>query len=282
MEVKAGLIATNLEFVGTFVGGGHNGGVFGPHASIFGENGFGAIGYPQPGVVVTAHLTPNVYDKVGVMRAINPDGIVAEHNYNQIGVSKFTTPNSGPMVINELGYIRPAAPGAPQTWVRGGTLLDKSRFPELDHPGRRSSSQYGLYLLGDRQLTQMSSAPGQAYRGFYAGFSAEYAPPSYSRFSQYYEAQVYGLGILPRRPFDQVSLVFTENVFSDITVNAARVARLPMHKDSKAVMLSCSAQVVHETYAKLGLQYVNNPSPIVFSGNTGSALNVIAGGALYF
>ncbi len=282
LEIKAGLLATNTEFVGTFIGGSLNGGVFGPNGSIFGENGFGALGYPQPGINITGHITANIYDKIGVERALNPDGVVLEHNYNPTSVSRFYTPNTGPMVINELGYLRPATPGSVQTWVRGGAILDKSRFNELDHPRRRSNNQYGLYLLGDRQLVQTSSAPGEAYRGLYAGFSAEYAPPNYDRFSQYYEARLYGLGLLPGRPLDQVSLVFTENVFSNIAVNNFRALRLATHKDSKALTISYSAQVIHGVYANLGAQYVNNPSPIVYTGNTGSALNIIAGASLYF
>jgi len=160
--------------------------------------------------------------------------------------------------------------------------LDKSRFPELDHPGRRSDNQYALYLLGDRQLVQTSSTPGEAYRGLYAGFPVEHAPPNYARFSQYYEARLYGLGILPGRPFDQVSLVFTDNVFSATAVRAFQAARQLTHNDSKALTLSYSAQVIHGVYANIGAQYVNNPSPIIYTGNTGSALNVIAGASLYF
>ncbi len=282
MDVRVGLIPMNTEFVGTFIGGSLNGGVFGPQGSILVENGLGAVTYPQPGVIVTGHFTTNIYDKVGLLRAISPDGTINEHNYNPTGISRFITPNSGPLLINELGYLRPAAASAPQTWVRGGAMLDKSRFPELDHPGRRSNNQYGLYALGDRQLVQTSSRPGEAYRGLYAGLSVEYAPTSYNRFSQYYEARLYGLGLLPSRPFDQVSLVFTENVFGNQAVRALQAARQLVHKDSKTLTLSYSAQVIHGVFANLGVQYVNNPSPIIYTGNTGSALNVIAGTALYF
>jgi len=282
VEFKAGLIPTNQEFVGTYIGGSLNGGVFGPQGSILTENGFGTVAYPTPAVNVRVNFTPNIYDKFGVARAITPDGTVLEHNYNPTGISKFYTPNSGPLFINELGYLRPAALGVPQMWVRGGAFLDKSRFPELDHPGRRSNNQYALYLLGDRQIAQISSAPGESYRGWYAGFSAEYTPANYNRFSQYYEARLYGLGVIPGRPFDQVTAVFTENVFSNVSYRAARRAGLSAHSDSKALTLSYSAQVIHGVYANFGVQYVDNPSPIVFTSNTGSALNMIAGASLYF
>lgn len=282
VEFKIGLLPTNQDFVGTYIGGSLNGGVFGPQGSILTENGLGTIAYPTPSANVRVNFTPNIYDKFGVTRAITPDGTILEHNYNPTGISKFYTPNSGPTFINELGYLRPAALGVPQTWVRGGAFLDKSRFLELDHPGRRSNNQYALYLLGDRQIAQTSSAPGEAYRGWYAGFSAEYTPANYNRFSQYYEARVYGLGIIPGRPFDQVTAVFTENVFSNVAYRAARRARLSAHSDSKALTLSYSAQVIHGVYANFGVQYVDNPSPIVFTSSTGSALNMIAGTSIYF
>lgn len=200
------------------------------------DYGIGYFGLSQ----TAFNFTPNIYDKFGVARAITPDGTVLGHNYNPTGILKFYTLNSGPLFINELGYLRPAAIGVPQTWVRGGAFLDKSRFPELDHPGRRSNNQYALYLLGDRQSPQISSAPGEAYRGWYAGFSAEYTPANYNRFSQYYEARLYGLGIIPGRPFDQATAVFTENVFSNVSYRAARRAGLPAHSDSKALTLSYS------------------------------------------
>jgi porin len=282
VEIKFGILSTNTEFAGTYVGGSLQGGIFGPTASLFYENGFGATPYPVPGFNVTGHITEHIYDKFGIARATDPDGLIAEHNDNPTGISKFTTPNAGPLLINELGYLRPAAPEQPQTWVRAGAMLDKSRFLELDHPGQRSNNQYGLYILGDRQLTQISSRPGEAYRGLYAGFSAEHAPPGYNRFSQYYEARLYSLGLLPGRPFDQANLVLTETVFSDIAVEAARAAHHLAHDDSKAITLSYSARVIPGVYANIGLQYANNPSPIIYTGNTGSALNIILGTSLFF
>ncbi len=282
LEFKIGILAENAEFVGTYVGGSLNGGIFGPNASVLGENGFSTNAYTTPSVNLTGHITANIYDKAGFSRASNPDGSVVEHNYNPTALNKFTTPNSGPLFIDELGYIRPAATSVPQTWVRGGAFYDKSRFNEIDHPGRRSSNQYGLYLLGDRQLVQTSRKPGEAYRGLYAGFSAEYAPPNYSNFSQYYEARLYALGIIPSRPFDQATVVFTDNVFSDTTVRSLRSRGLLVHSDSMALTTSYSAQVIHGLYGNLGLTYVNNPSPIIYSSNTGSALDLIVGTSIFF
>jgi porin len=282
VELNFGILSTNTEFAGTYVGGTLQGGIFGPSASLFYENGFGGTPYPVPGFDVTGHITEHVYDKFGVMRASSANGLVFENQKNPTGLSTFATPDSGPLFINELGYLRPAAAGLPYTWVRGGALLDKSPFVELDHPAERSNNQYGLYVLADRQITQISSRPGQAHRGLYVGVSAEFAPPNYNKFSQYYEARLYGIGFLSSRPFDQADLVATETVFSDIAVQAARAAGRSAHGDSTALTLSYSARVTPGIYVNFGLQYANHPSPIIFTSNTGSALNIILGTSIFF
>lgn len=55
--------------LGPLLGGSLNGGVFGPNGSIFGENGIGALGYSQPGINITGHITANIYNKFGIARA---------------------------------------------------------------------------------------------------------------------------------------------------------------------------------------------------------------------
>ncbi len=282
LEIEVGLQPLNTQFIGTFVGGSLNGGVFGPQASVLGENGLTTLSYATPTFEVTGHITDHFYDKTAVARAVTPDGTIDEHNYNPTGVSKFTTKDAGPLFLDELGYLRHAATGIPEMWIRGGAVNDRSRLPELDHPGKRSRNQYGLYLLGDRQLVQISSRPHQAYRGLYAGFSIEYAPQNYSIFTQYYEARVFGLGLLPTRPLDEVSVVFTDNVFSNTVVKEYRGLHVPAHSDSKAVTASYSYQVIPGLYGNLGVEYVNNPTPVIYTSNTGSALDIIAGISLYF
>lgn len=282
VEVKFGLLGNSFEFVGPFTASSLSGGVFGPQGNIISETGTSALQYPALGLNITGHITENIYDKIGVARATSPDGTIAEHNYNPSGLSRFNVPNSGGYVINEVGYLRPAAAGKPQTWVRGGGLLSNSRYQELDHPRARNGDNYAAYALADRQLLQTSSAPGEAYRGLYAGFTYEFAPANYNRFSQYYEGRVYALGIIPSRPRDQTSLVFTNTVFSPIAVDALVARRQLTHSNSKAVTLSYSAQVVPGVFANAAIAFVDHPTPIIYTSNTGSALNLITGLALFF
>lgn len=281
VDIKIGLLSNSFEYVGTFTAGSLNGGVFGPQGNLFGETGSSAAPYPTYGANVTVHITRNFYDKFGVSRGTSPLGIVNEHNYNPTGLN-LSTKNSGAWVINETGYLRLATPGSPQTWVRTGADYSAGHYVEQDHPRLTGNKNYFLYLLADRQLVQISPKPGQAYRGIYAGFSIEYAPPNLNPFSQYYEARVYGLGLLPHRPFDQMSIVYTNTVFSDFLIERLNSVHQLTHTNSNAITGSYSFQVIHGFYLNGAVAYIDNPTPFTYTRTTGSALNLIGGASIYF
>ena len=123
-------------------------------------------------------------------------------------------------MINEFGYRKEAAPGQLATWVRAAPMFNTSRYVDFAFGGRRTGD-YAAYFLADQQFVQFAPAPGQAARGIYAGVTAMYAPPEFNRVSQYYELRLYGIGLLPSRPRDMVSLVISRNVFSNYLVDAA-------------------------------------------------------------
>ena len=95
-----------------------------------------------------------------------------------------------------------------------------SRYIDLEFGGR-STGNYAAYVLADQQFVQLAPVEGQAARGWYAGVSAMYAPPEFNRVSQVYELRLYGIGLLPSRPSDMVSVVVSRNVFSQYLVDAA-------------------------------------------------------------
>ena len=281
VEFKIGYLSNSLEFLGTYVGGNIAGGVFGPSAGLPVEQGESSVVYPAPGANATVHLRPHVYDKVGVQRAISPDGTVVENIENRSGV-RFAVPNSGVWVVNEVGYRRNAEPDLPQTWVRAATSYTSSRYQNLATPGVRTPTSYGLFLLADRQLVQFAPHVGTAGQGIYAGFSVEYVPPTLNRFSQYYEGRLYSFGLFPTRPRDQSSLVATYNVFSDYLVNRAHAAGQLAHSGSLAVTLSHSAHVYPGVNLNVGVSYINNPTSVTYNTHTGSALNIILGTVTFF
>ena len=280
VEVKIGLLANSIEFVGPYIAGSLSGGVFGPSGSLFTQNGEDGTTIPTWGVNVTGHITKYLYDKVGVGRAIDPDGNVAEHRNNPTGLN-FNTPYTGVQVINETGYLRKAGVDQPQTWVRGGGMYSASQFTDYDDGGRARGS-YVAYLLADRQLWQESKLPAQAYRGVYAGFSVEYSPSSLNRFSQYYEARLYGLGLIPGREHDQTSVVFTDSFFSRILTEQAFRAGELAHHDSKNVTFSYNARLINGVYLNGAIGYTNNPTSVTYFSNTGSDLNLSTSIGIYF
>lgn len=216
-----------------------------------------------------------------MQRAISPDGNVVEKRQNPTAAN-FHVSNSGVFVINEFGYRVPATPGSPQTWVRAAASYTNSNYVNFDRPGQRADNNYGLYLLADRQLLQTAPAKGSAAQGVYAGFSVMYAPPALNRFSQYYEGRLYGLGLIPGRSLDLLSFVVTSNVFSSNLVAQTRRAGGRAHTNSEAYSVSYSAHVYNGINLNLGVSYIDRPTPVAYTGGTGSGLNLYLGAVTFF
>ncbi len=281
LEIKIGYIANSLEFFGTYVGGSLAGGVFGPNGSIPVEQGQSSTVYPTPGVDITLHVLSSLYSKLGVQRAQSPDGVTVENVQDAAGV-RFTVPNAGVWVIDETGYRVAASPGVPQTWIRGSASYTSSKYIDLSKPGLRSGDNYGLYLFGDRQLWQIAPHARTAAQGVYAGFTVEYAPPALNRFSQYYEARLYGFGLIPRRPRDLLSIVATRNVFSSYAVDTAIAERQLAHRSTEALTIAYSAHVLPGINVNAGVSYIDHPTSVTYTRLTGSALNVLFGAVAFF
>ena len=282
LEAKIGYLTNSVEFLGTYVGGSLAGGVFGPNGSIITEAGQNTTVYPTPGINLTLHPAKYYYDKLGVARALSPGGIVTEHVQNNYGLH-LDVPNAGVWVFNEAGYRRSATPGSPQTWIRAAANYTSSNYTNFAKPGQTSDHDYGVYFLADRQLWQKApGSPKTAAQGIYAGFSVYYTPPNLNRFTQYYEARLYGFGLIPGRPRDQLNFVFTDNVFSSYLVDAAQAAHGLAHHDSKAVTFSYSVHALPGVNINGGLSIINNPTSVNYARTTGSAFNVLLGTVTFF
>ena len=177
-----------------------------------------------------------------------------------------------------------ASPGTMQTWIRGAATYSSSRYVDQGSPTTRREGSYGVFALADRQLLQFApnEGSGSATRGLYAGVSAEYAPSYVNRFSQYFEARLYGFGLIPGRPYDLASLVATENVFSKDAVGLARLRGQSTHHDTQALTISYSAHVLPGLNLNTALTYTTNPTSVTYSGSTGSALNILTGLFAFF
>jgi porin len=280
VELKFGYLMNSFEFVGNFVAGSLNSSVFGPAGNVPFQGGLSTAQIPTPGVNVKWNITDAFYDKFGIQRSTNPDGLDVEVQDNPTSLN-FTTQNSGVLYINELGYRTFATPETSSLWIRGGAAYNTSDFKNNQFVGTRSSENSFYYLLGDAQLWQPNPVKGLAARGLYVGFTAEYAPPNLNTFSQYYEFRSYFIGPLVSRPSDIVSLVFTDSIFSNYLVDNARIVGLA-HSDSKSATLSYTARLSPGVYAGLGISYVDHPTTVTFTPETGSALNFLSSLTLFF
>jgi len=281
VELKIGLLHSTFEFVGPYVGGTLAASVFGSSASIPTQGGLDSATTPTPGVVLRYNFSPSLYTKATLQRAVDPDGPVAEVDNNRTGFD-WRTPNTGVIYLDEIGYQRSASSGSPMTWLRGGGAYNTSDYQNDEFPGTRTGGNRFFYLLGDRQLWQVSDHPSAAYRGVYAGFSAMYAPPNLNRFTQYYEFRLYGIGLMESRPTDMVSLVATDNIFSKYLVDSAINAGEMAHRDSKAVTLSYNAHLSRGIYAGIGVSYVDHPTSVTYTAATGHAVNLLTNLNFFF
>jgi porin len=165
--------------------------------------------------------------------------------------------------------------------VRAAPIINTSRYIDFEFGGR-STGNYAAYVLADRQFVQLAPVEGQAARGWYAGVSAMYAPPELNRFSQYYELRLYGIGLLPSRPSDMVSLVVSRNVFSHYLVDAALRSGQLAHTGNFSITAAYTAPIAPGIRVGIGLGYTNNPTPVFYTPQTGSALNVLANVVTYW
>jgi porin len=281
VELKFGYLMNSFEFVGNFIAGGLTASVFGPAGNIPFQGGLSTLQNSTPGVNVKWNITDTFYDKIGIQRSSNPDGVVVEAQDNPTSLN-FTTPNSGVLYINEFGYRTLATPESSSLWIRSGAAYNTSDYENDQFVGMRSSDNRFFYLLGDAQIWQPTPVKNLAARGLYVGFTAEYAPPDLNTFSQYYELRSYFIGPFASRPSDTVALVLTNSTFSYFLVDNARLVGNLAHLDSKSATISYNARLSAGVYAGLGVSYVDHPTTVTFTTKTGSALNLLSSLTLFF
>jgi len=280
VELKVGYLANVVEYWGPFLAGNLSSSIFGPSGQIPVAAGLSAWAWTKPAINVKVNGPDGLYDKFGVQVASNPDGPFAEKTANPTGL-EWSTPNSALLAINEFGYRKEAAPGQLATWVRAASIINTSRYVDFEFGGR-SSGNYAAYVLADRQFVQLAPVQGQAARGWYAGVTAMFAPPEFNRIREYYEARLYGIGLLPSRPGDMVSLVVSRNVFSHYLVDAALQNGQLAHTSNFSITAAYYAPISPGIRVGIGLGYTNNPTPVVYTPQTGSALNLLANVTTYW
>ncbi|WP_271600131.1 carbohydrate porin [Bradyrhizobium sp. CCBAU 45384] len=281
LELKFGYLRNSHEFAGTLVGGNAGASIFGPSSNVLYQGGMSSNATPTPAVNLRYNFDRNFYSKLSVQRSISPDGVATEVNQNPEGLY-WRTPNTGVLALDETGYQTKAAPGVFDTWLRAGIGYNTSHYTNIPFPKNpRGDENTFYYVAADRQFSQIAPQ-GAASRGIYGGFSVMGAPPDQNKVTQYYEVRLYAKGLFDSRPTDQISIVATDTVWSNFAVQNALAAKNLAHNDSKAISGTYTAHLGPGVYLNLGLTYINNPTTITYTPQTGHALNFSASTSIFF
>ncbi|MCP3392150.1 carbohydrate porin [Bradyrhizobium sp. CCGB12] len=281
LELKMGYLRNQNEFAGTLVGGSAAATVLGPSSNILYQAGMSNNAAPTPALNLKYNLDDRLYNRVSIQRSLSPDGQYAQITENPTGLNWSTT-NARILWLNETGYKNKAAPGVPETWLRGGIGYNTSNFKSLAYPNHQLTNGNSVYYVAaDRQLWQ-SDVDGLASRGIYGGFSVMYAPPDLNNVSQYYELRLYAKGLFDSRPSDQIAIVATNAVWSNFAVDAALVKGHLAHHNTTAISGTYTAHLAPGVYASLGLTYINKPTSVTHTRETDHALNLLVSTSIFF
>ena len=256
VEVKAGYLKNNLDFVGLQVGGSVASGAQGVYAVLPYEVGLSHFPVSTPSLNIKVNGPKGFYEKVGFQRSIDPGGGPATIARNHVGL-RFIPHGDKLLTITEVGYRRAASHDSHGTWVRGGYLHNSTPYPN-SRTGGMTSGNYCAYFLADHQFRQVD--PLRPREGYYAGFSAMTTPADMNDYTRYVELRVYKEGTFRSRPKDMVSLVASHSLHSKDTIRNLKAAGETFWNSSTSVTGSYSIRVRRGVYSSLGMSYVAGPA----------------------
>lgn len=256
VQLQAGVFYNAQNYLGLLVAASM---ATGPQALVPYELGLSRQGVPAPGANLMINLPHNFYNKAGVQRSISPDGADVEQQANPIGLG-FSSPDAKALFIDEFGYKTFASPTQGSVWVRAGGMYNTSPYFDFS-AGRKTDTNWGFYAAADVQVSQISSAPYEAYQGYYVGGFYMTSDPDKNMYQNYYEGRVYGMGIIPGRPMDQTALIFGYTTLSKSALDfQALLTGIRPFGDYASVTVSNSFRLNPGVYLMLGTSYNVHPS----------------------
>ncbi|WP_143201587.1 carbohydrate porin [Bradyrhizobium sp. NAS96.2] len=256
VQLQAGVFYNAQNYLGLLVAASM---ATGPQALVPYELGLSRQGVPAPGANLMINLPYNFYNKAGVQRSISPDGADIEQQANPIGLG-FSSPDAKALFIDEFGYKTFSSPTQGSVWVRAGGMYNTSPYFDFS-AGRKTDTNWGFYAAADVQISQISSAPYEAYQGYYVGGFYMTSDPNKNMYQNYYEGRIYGMGIIPGRPMDQTALILGYTTLSKSALDfQAALTGIRPFGDYASVTVSNSFRLNPGVYLMLGTSYNVHPS----------------------
>lgn len=275
VEVKAGYIANNMNFVGLFVGGSTAAGSQGVYAVLPYEAGMSYFPMTAPSLNVLVRGPKHTYLKTAAQRSFDPKGGPTEVARNHSGF-RFLPHGDKLVLINEGGYEREASTKAHEAWLRGGLIYNTTAYKN-ETTGQPESGNYCGYVLMDYQLFQSNAEHPK--QGIYAGGSFMAVPERLNAYARYYEARMYKEAPFRARPGDLLSVVASRTGYSRIFTDEYVSEGKTVWRAGTTLTGSYSMHVARGNYVTLGLSYVAGPA---ITPRVPNALNVLVNWSMYF
>lgn len=264
IELSVGTGNNLLNFIGIFAGGNSiiSSGV---SATIPVEVGLSGGNTFLPTLNVQVNGKNGFYTKTGIQRSSRPEGAIKDAMTSHGGL-RLSAPGSRPLLIQEVGILRPAAGNTRQVWVRAGGLYNATLYKRLD--GQGEARNWAVFALADYQLLQPQKQ--EPHRGLFLGISFLAAPGGLNVYKTTYEVRAYGAGIVPGRPADSVNLTFNYNAFSRTAGRFADPA-VVTHKGQISASMLYAWHLRRGIYLTPSVTYIRNPA---FAGDFKPAINL--------
>lgn len=275
VEMKAGYVSMNLDFIGLFVGGSTAAGAQGVYAVLPYEAGMSYFPLTSPGATLRVRGPNHTYFKAGAQRSLDPQGGPTEVARNHTGF-RFIPHGDKLLLINEEGYLREASHDTHEAWLRGGYMYNTTGYSNVA-TGKSESGNYCGYVLMDYQLRQSNRE--HPNRGLYAGGSWMTVPESLNPYAKYYEARLYKEAPLQSRPADLISVVASRTGYSSQYTDKLVADGKTVWRAGTTLTGSYSMRVVPGNYLNIGLSYVYGPA---ISPRVPSALKFLATWTTFF
>lgn len=274
VEMKAGYLGNDLEFVGLQVGGSTSTGAQGVYAVLPNEVGLSYFPLTAPSLNVRLRGPKRTYWKTGAQRSLDAAGGQSTVDRNPTGL-KFLVDGNGVLLINEAGYQRASSATTRQTWLRAGYMRNTTRYTHKTS-GELASGNYCAYILLDYQLRMPNpAAPAQ---GLYLGGTAMTVPQAFNPYVRYYEARLYQRGTFASRPIDVLTFIASFRGHSQAFTDSLAAQGKTVWRDSHSLTGTYTVHVGRGDYLSLGLGYSRGPA---LSPRVADTLTFTANWSLY-
>lgn len=272
VEMKAGYLTNDLEFVGLQVGGSLATGAQGVYAVLPFQLGMSYFPLTAPSLNFRIQGPRHSYFKIAAQRSLDAAGGITTQARNQTGF-RFIPKGNRLLLINEFGYRRPSISTARQVWLRFGYMHNNTLYTNKI-TRQKESGNYCLYALVDYQLTAFGGQDSS--HGWYVGGSIMTVPAKLNSYSRYYEARLYQKAPFRSRPDDVLSFVASYRNHSPYVTDNLESQGETVWPNSTSFTGSYSLHVLPGNYVSLGLGYVRGaaitprvPDTLTFTVNWG-------------